>query len=484
MRLNPLEVRWIEELLIAELEVPFNAKVFTGRREINLVLVPTIDSDGYFVLNYYNASFGEGDLRPEVDLSQVIGIHPELYRAWTTGEDVTIQYRTNSHLATAATFAELTAKVGRVMPGNRGRLFLKQNIVRRLDLRLSSAEFCIVDFPDFRTVGKQWDSVSKVLGLRNEEIREIASDLGDNARIELEPVPHHIVLQSDDGWQITITTDEDGTRDLVSHTGQIEKINDDEFEEEELLHVLKVLKYFFAFASGTYCHYTTIVGYGPNAKPIWGMIGKFEGKRHRFTNWFGASLPMMDGTILEGLFPSFWRQWHAKEDELIAAIECYVHSNSMRRTGIPGDAVAKSYAGLEILAGLLSGQTIRYGGGDVVDAQLGKVGVPNQILCESINPMTHGLCKTLIQREKCGECCHGAHLLNDVRNYISHPLDPENPATIKQRFRTSLEGEVTPYFVLHDLSQFYLEYLLLGLCEFFIGEHRRLIETPSPGKLY
>ena len=43
---------------------------------------------------------------------------------------------------------------------------------------------------------------------------------------------------------------------------------------------------------------------------------------------------------------------------MIAVIECYVHSNAMHTTGVQKDAVAKSYAGLEILASLALRKTI------------------------------------------------------------------------------------------------------------------------------
>ena len=477
MRLNRLENKLFEDLLRAELDVPFNATVSIGGNDFDLVLEPAIDSRGYFAFNYFNATSETGDFKREVDLGVVLGIHPELYRAWTSRADVTIRYRTNSLLFSSATTTELPARVGRVNPKNRGRLLIRQNIVKRGNSRLNRAEFCIVDFPDFRTPGRQLESVKNVILTKREDLQGIASDLGDDARITVSPTPHQVVLCSDDGWKIAITKDDQETRGMVSHTGLIEKSGSDDFSEEELHAVLESLKYFFAFAAGTYCHYTTVVGYGSDRRPIWGMIGKFEGERHRFTNWFGASQSVMDGIILEELFPSFWRRWQEMKDELIAAIECYVHSNAIRQAGIPADAVAKGYAGLEILAGLLSGETIRGGGGDAVDDQLRANGVPHQLLCETDNPVTYRLCKTLIDRKRCGGCCHGAHLLNDVRNYIAHPLDLKNAATIKQKFRESLDSEELTYPIMHDLSQFYFEYLLLGLCEVFVRERRRLLES-------
>ena len=479
MKLNRLENRFFKDLLKAELDVPFNATVSVGGEVVDLVLEPSISSTGYFGFNYFNAIYEVGNFTGKRDLRLLAGIHPELDRAWTTQEDITIQYKVHSLPFPLQTVAELPAKVGYVESGNRGRLHLKQNIAKRDSARLSAAELSIVDFPDFRTPSKQWDSVKNVTGSRREDLQAIAGDLGEDARITVKPARHHVVLDLGDGWKITITRDDEQTRGLISHTGRVEKSNVDDFSEKELLDVLEVLKYFLAFVAGTYCYYTAVVGFGSGGDATWGMIGKFEGERHRFTNWFDASLAVMDGTILERLFPSFWHKWHEKREELIVAIEYYVHSNLMRQAGVPADAVAKSYAGLEIVAGLLSGHTLRNDAGDEVDAQLSRAGVPHQLLCKSNNPITYELCRSLISRKKCGECCHGAHLLNDVRNYIAHPLDPKNAATIKQRFRTSLDGEALTYFILHDLSQFYLEYLLLALCEVFVRERRLLMESPE-----
>ena len=479
MKLNRLEDRLFEELLKAELDVPFNATVSVGGDVVDLVLEPSIDSTGYFGFDFFNAIFEVGNFSGKRGLSLLSGVHPRLDRAWTAQEDVKIRYKTQSPPFSPQMVVELPAKVGYVESRNRGRLHLEQNIAKRDDGRLSAAEFCIVDFPDFRTPGKQRDSVKNVVGSKREDLQAIAGGLGDDARITIQPAPHHVVLDSGDGWNITITRDDEQTRGLTSHTGRVEKSNGDDFSEKELLDVLEVLKYFLAFAAGAYCHYTAVVGFGSDGIAIWGMIGKFEGERHRFANWFHASSSMMDGTILEGLFPSFWRKWHQKSEELIVAIECYVHSNLMRQTGVPADAVAKSYAGLEIVAGLLSGRTLRNDGGDEVDAQLCNVGILDHLLCESDNPITYGLCRSLIQKERCDECSHGAHLLNDVRNYIAHPLDPNNAATIKERFRASLDSEALTYFVLHDLSQFYLEYLLLALCKTSVCERRRLWDSPE-----
>ena len=175
----------------------------------------------------------------------------------------------------------------------------------------------------------------------------------------------------------------------------------------------------------------------------------------------------------------------SKKDGLIAAIECYVHSNAMKQAGVPADAVAKSYAGLDMLGDLLSEKTIRNSQGKVVRMQLRDHGVPHRRLCESKNPITFELYNELVDSPKCQVFRHGEDLLRLVRHYIIHPLDPDLDAQIKRKFREHLDVDRLTYSSLHDLSQFYLEYLILGLCEFQVRKcnYRGLRESPGFGLL-
>ena len=160
-------------------------------------------------------------------------------------------------------------------------------------------------------------------------------------------------------------------------------------------------------------------------------------------------------------------------DEIVAVLECYVHSSAMRQAGVPKDAVAKSYAGLEILASLARGATIGGNASKVVHKILSCYKVPNLCLDQSETPVMGRLCKDLGESE-----LRGVDLLGSVRNYVAHPLDRGREAKVKQEHLDHLDANSATYFYLHDLSQFYLEYALLKFLGFEVGDnHRQLLES-------
>ena len=238
----------------------------------------------------------------------------------------------------------------------------------------------------------------------------------------------------------------------------------------------KGLHYFFAFTTGIYCLPTVVIGYDTNNKRVWGQIGKFEGRQWHPRNWFNNSAIPKVGRILEELFPEFWRKWTDKQAEIIAVIESYVDSNAMRKAGVPNRAMATSYAGLEVLAGLVLNKTISGNSDKEISKVLSKpcYKIPNTNIEESINPVTTRV------RKELGVCEEqGPYLLNTVRNYVVHPLDRKRRAQIKEMPAKHLDADKTQYVYLHDLSQFYLEYMLLKYCNYDVGvdNHRRLLES-------
>ena len=70
----------------------------------------------------------------------------------------------------------------------------------------------------------------------------------------------------------------------------------------------------------------------------------------------------------------------------------------------------------------------------------------------------------------------GTSLIVAVRNYVAHPLE-KGPPEVKARFLQYLDSDPMQYVYLHDLSQFYLEYMLLRSCGFNMGRHRQLLEA-------
>ena len=306
-----------------------------------------------------------------------------------------------------------------------------------------------------------------------EVLQSLEGRLQDGAVIEIQPSTHYVVLDSGDGWSIRLTRDGQQTRDLLSHTGLIEKSDGGEFGTDELGNVLEGLKYFFAFAAGVYCHPTVVIGYDSRSRPAWGKTGLFEtATQHHPANWFNNHTDFLLGANLEKLFPRFWCKWVEDKDAIRAVTECYVHSNAMRKAGIPNDAVAKSYAGLEMLASLKLKKTIQNNSGAEIHKVLEDYAIPHLRLNEPGTPIMTRLSEDLGESER-----RGSYLLGRVRNYVAHPLDAATPAEVKKIYLEYLDYDPVLYLYLHDLSQFYLEYTFLKFCGYETRGHRRLLET-------
>ena len=445
MELNKLEGRFFEDILNAELSVPARATLRYRNETLDIIVVPEINSKGLFVLKYFDAPPYEPkpDSRGVIAFDNVIfGTHPLLERAWKSDEYVALQLHTSSSmLMNRVEQQELDARVIYAGAERRGVLALDENqvVVQKTPLRKS--EFCMTNFPEFLTRYR----------------------------------PFSIVLECGEGWRITLTQDKALTRDSTSHTGLIEKSEGRDYEIGELNDVLRALQYFFAFVAGVYCHPTAVIGYDSRSLPTLGQIGKFDLQRPNQLNWFSNDSDIQEGSYLESIFPGFWDLWKEKEDEIVAVIECYVHSDAMRKAGVPNDAVAKSYAGLEVLASLMLEKTIEGNSAGEINKVLSCNFIPNIRLDESKTPVMAKLCKDLVKAEENRE--RGPYLLNEIRNYVAHPLDRRKEAEIKEKHLDLLDSNLSHYFYLHDLSQFYLEYMFLSFCGYETHRFRDLLET-------
>ena len=182
------------------------------------------------------------------------------------------------------------------------------------------------------------------------------------------------------------------------------------------------------------------------------------------TNWFNTIECRM-GAVLEQLFPKFWLKWREHKHEIVAIIECYVHSYAMRKAGIANDAVAKSYTGLNLLSSLQQGRAVS--GSKNIRKTLSEYKIPN---------LSTAVVRRISNRLG-GRKRQGPDLLDRVRGYIAHPLDTGTPAKVKQEPLEYLDSEPMDYMYLHDLSQFYLEYMFLAYCGLGFADHRPLLES-------
>ena len=288
----------------------------------------------------------------------------------------------------------------------------------------------------------------------------------------MSPVPHNVTLNTDDGWRITLTKDGDSEVNPVSHTALVEKLDGSDFGVDHFKEILEGLRYFFAFTMAEYCSPSVIIGYDAAGIVAYGEPGEFGVPRQNSTNWFHHDGDEQSGTNLELFFPLFWRRWRCHKDELIAAIDAYVTSQAMRKAGILRDAVAKSCGGLEIIAQLVLDQTIDRDNpaNTVFNKVLKCYKIEHRELDETNHPITQRLCSDLNIPN------NGARLLVEVRNYVTHPLDKKNPM-VKQGHLRHVDGDLVNYFHLHDLSQYYLEHVLLRFCGFDVATPRRLTES-------
>ena len=489
MKLNALEKTFFEQILNAELDVPVPATLSFGKHTFEVIIVPEINPDGYFILKYFNTpaykpepQASEGSA-PAVTLShdEACGQHPAFRQAWLQEEPVTVNLRPTISLRDRTFFQrtvipKLDGRVQFADTGHRGRLRLENNQVAVRKSKLKRAEFCIVGFPDFVTSGRLLKTSEADEWFKSLEC--MVNQLNEGASINLER-HFRVVLDTQDGWKVTLTKDKELTRDQISHTGVIERIDGNSYEPSELSEVLDGLKAFFGFTAGRWCHPTVVIGFEGDTQPVWGRIGRFDTVRQPLPNWFRNDRNAPDGSNLEALFPLFWCRWRQKKDEVTAIVKCYVHSNSMQRAGFSEDAVAKSYAGLEMLAGLMLGNTV-YGNshkeiGKVLDTQ-----IPHHSLDASKTPSLAKLYDNLqLDKDSNGNCL-GLNLLNAVRNYVIHPLDKDKLPSIKAEYLKHLDADYMHYVFLHDLCQYYLEYMFLDYCNFDVAiaglHYRALIE--------
>ena len=384
MKLNSLEQVFFDRLLNAELDAPVPATLRFGNHTFKVIIVPEINSDGYFILKYFNALAYEPEPEtteggvPAVSLSpdEACGQHPAFREAWLKSEPVTVQLHPTKSLldripSQSKVHPELDARVQFADAGHRGRLRLEDNQVTAQESKLNRVEFCIVGFPDYvnpkgllnTTENEEWF----------ENLKSMAGQLNEGATINVKLPPPCITLDTKDGWKVTLTKDENLTRDHISHTGAIERIDGASRDASEITGLLEGLKAFFGIVAGKWCHPTAVIGYSGD-QPAWGRIGRFDIVRQPLPTWFKNTLSETNGSVLEVLFPRFWCRWRQNKDEIAAIVECYVHSNTMQRAGLSEDAVVKSYAGLEMLASLMLGKTV-YGDshkeiGKVLDKQM------------------------------------------------------------------------------------------------------------------
>ena len=487
MDLNDIEREFFERLFPVEMDVPINATFHSDGTPIEMVVIPRIDQNGRFLLEYANATPHMAETKNGWIQwgDDAFGTHPVLEQAWMNHDLCSLTLRRS--VMFSQTQAEWTVGVEVVHADSnfRGHIALARNRVILEEGLLQEAHFSISDFPDF-VMG-----TLSPLTRQDEEARKMLEILiPTGATIIIQPPPRRIVLESGDGWFVRLTKDVGGSRGLVSHTGVVTRSDGEKYGIDDLERVLEGLKLFVAFVRGDYCLPTAVIGYASDGderswRPIWGLVGRLADEPHRRLNWFVNPYDVPLGGHLEALFRGFWKMWSSHREQVDRAIDLYLQSGHSRRNGNPGSAITESYAGLETLAGVCRNMTIDNNSAQEIDQVLQHYDVPLRMIDQLPSQQFGQLARDIGIDCKSGT---GVDLLNKVRNYIPHPLARRTSAAIKSDIHEALrDGRVLRQVYLHDLSQFYFEHLLLAHCEYGqtagskrFGRYRPLLAEDNP----
>ncbi len=159
------------------------------------------------------------------------------------------------------------------------------------------------------------------------------------------------------GWQIRITAvrnlnhlfkslkNEGGY--VITHIGQMERLDKKSFKIEECQKILLALHYFLSFAAGYFTGPILPIGFNKNNEQIWkewytGLKTKYTG----ILSWFDVR----HGELLEEVFHGFLKQWHKTiwNEPIETAIYWYLRSNTME--GGTDGAIILAQSALELLA--------------------------------------------------------------------------------------------------------------------------------------
>ena len=467
-QLNQLEHKFFSSVLCARLEVPLKADLEVNEDIFPMTIIPHFSQDGHFELRY----FGAPPYQPQADSKGVMtwndgemfGIHPELEKAWKNGDVLNLKLPERpSPVVLLHNVPDLNVDVRVLLAdaNHQGRLVIHENHILTKDTTIRRAEFSLVDFPKIAYTSTPW--VQNLIAKKEfdafQNDLQSALDRADDDNLSIHTkYRNETCLSTGDGWEIILVEDEKKTRNCDSYTGTLKRQDGEEFDPAQLRNILEGLTLFFSFVSCAYRFPTSVIAYGTGDTIVWGQIGRID-LMPRSTNWFDNDSCASANVYLESLFPKFWERWQKYPEELYSVIESHINSKVMRQAGVPKEGIAASYAGLDVLANLVLKDPDPKDSVANVHKALDFYNIPHLILKESETPITTQLAADL------GVSKTGPQLICSVRNYVTHPLDRDTDA-IKQRHLEHLDDSYSPYFHLHDLCQFYLEYLfLIGLCD-------------------
>lgn len=297
--------------------------------------------------------------------------------------------------------------------------------------RLHSVEFVVLNFP--LVFGGQ----NRVIWTQDKLRLLVYSFVAGPWQIEMTQVPDleaiDQTLKNDGGYAVT-------------YTGTCSRSDGEAFTIEDAERLLEVLRLFLSFARGAFCSVPLRAGVDANGNKIWEqwgdqLVDPQPTKPYSVISWFST----MHGEILPQVFPGFWRclndsKW---EDAMRIAIYWYLRSNAGGRgAGIDGGLIL-SQAALERLSYVQCGlPEPKPKASDLIRKAFKNLHIPLGI------PSS---CQKLFSLAQVNNWQDGPHALIEVRNALVHP---------KQKYKD------LSYFEAWNLSQYYIELMLLRLCEY------------------
>ena len=441
MELNSLERRFFDDVLNVKLDEPTHATISSLGTSVDVIAIPKIHDNGQFILEYYNAPANQPEKHSDGTRSLAFDeiTHPSL----RMGNSVKVQLKTQPSFPFPTPAQPLLSATVRFSSTNRGVLTLNEGIVEVAKSLISRAEFYVGNLPSMA--------------------------------IPLMPLKEQPIVLNSHGWKITLRGD-CGPRDTTGYMGVVERLDRTQFTSGRLLKLLQAWTYFLCFVTGTSRAPTVVLGYGDTerAKPIWGKLGSFDSK-YPDSNWFSNPSGGHSTSFFGALFTKFYSKWQCHSENIRSLAQRYEHGRAVEKIGSFDTALIISFSGLEALAiAILSAE------GKCVPREASKK--INKAIREVRRRCNHDIGMVSLNSAETPELCslskdlgvreNGPWLLSKARNYAVHFGDRLGDV----RFKKLAESEEY-YLFLHDLSQFYFEYMFLAYLDFPDVEPPRALLT-------
>ena len=396
------------KIIPASLSEPTHATIeFSDKTMLEAIVVPRIDEEGRLVFDFYDAR-GNSDSKLAF---QILAL-----------SFATVRFRNGRSIKTVLT----QHKTSHVEMPSSGRLRATQSEFCVMNCPITYANFCIEDFPLFLGEGI----------IQKTEFSDSDSICGESSRML-----GHAKFKSD-GWEFTISQCPEKNELGVTHSGSIQRTDEETFSMKQLNHVINGLTYFLSFIVGVYRIPVITIGYDSNRDPASGCIARFKQSKYYKGNWFN----LHSHETITTLFPGFWHCYNNHPQEIYSVIGSYAESSIIAHAGLPRNALTCSQTALEGLSLWLLGrkrETGKENTSKYIKKALDKVGIKHDL---SEHP---NILKLWQNHKNSEDDDDGATFITRLRNKKTHP-------NFKQIH--SLD-----YFYAWNLSQRYVELILLKL---------------------